>query len=159
MLLLPCAGPMAVVVVVFFEVTDHTTAADPVKRVQPVPEVVSPADNSRTSGETVLTSREVKTPRHQLPVPGPSSIPKREQSETLKEEYFYDYNKFTKDYFEYEQCDKDIIERGRLRENIKFWESIGTNDYVLDVIKSGYKVPFYTKPPRQLLNNNKSASY
>ncbi|KAH3838416.1 hypothetical protein DPMN_111825 [Dreissena polymorpha] len=42
---------------------DHTSAADP--------EVVSPAEVSRTSGETVHTSREVKTPRHSLPVPGP----------------------------------------------------------------------------------------
>ncbi|KAH3780932.1 hypothetical protein DPMN_158757 [Dreissena polymorpha] len=69
MLLLP------VVAVVFFEVADHTTAADPVVRVQPVPEVVSPAENSRTSGETVLTSREVKTPRHPLSVPVASSSP------------------------------------------------------------------------------------
>ncbi|KAH3739081.1 hypothetical protein DPMN_045728 [Dreissena polymorpha] len=61
-----------------FEVTDQTTAADLVVRVQPVQEVVWPAENSRTSGETVHTSREVKTPRHSLPVPGPSSSPKRE---------------------------------------------------------------------------------
>ncbi|KAH3829734.1 hypothetical protein DPMN_102962 [Dreissena polymorpha] len=79
-----------------FEVTDHTPAADPVVRVQPVQEVVSPAENYRTSGETVHTSREVKTPRHSLPVPGPSSSPKREKSETLKDEYFYDYTKLPK---------------------------------------------------------------
>ncbi|KAH3719747.1 hypothetical protein DPMN_062618 [Dreissena polymorpha] len=48
-------------------------------------------------GETVLTSREVKTPRPLRPVPGPSSSPKREQSGTLKDEYFYIYNKFTID--------------------------------------------------------------
>ncbi|KAH3721860.1 hypothetical protein DPMN_064808 [Dreissena polymorpha] len=69
-----------------FEVTDHTTAADPVVRVQPVQEVVSPAENFRTSGETAHTSREVKTPRHSLSVQGPSSSPKREKSETLKDE-------------------------------------------------------------------------
>ena len=82
---------------------------------------------------------------------------KGEQLETLKDYYINNYTKFTKDYFEYEQCDQDIIVRGRLRDNIEFWESIGAYDYVFDVIKFGYKISFYKKSHRQLLNNNRSA--
>ena len=33
--------------------------------------------------------------------------------------------------------------RGRLQQCVEFWESIGANEFVLDTIKEGYKIPFY----------------
>ncbi|XP_060579267.1 uncharacterized protein LOC132736189 [Ruditapes philippinarum] len=41
---------------------------------------------------------------------------------------------FTHDYFEYEQGQKSIIVKDRLKQNVKFWQAIGTNEFILDVI-------------------------
>ncbi|XP_053389358.1 uncharacterized protein LOC128552356 [Mercenaria mercenaria] len=80
------------------------------------------------------------------------------ETDSLKDEYNFDYQRFTSDYFEYEQGQKSIIVKGRLRQNIQFWRSIGTNPYILDVLENGYKIPFYSLPPRTFLNNNRSAT-
>lgn len=37
--------------------------------------------------------------------------------------------------------------KGNLRNNVAFWESIGCNRFILDVIKCGYKLPFISNPP------------
>jgi hypothetical protein len=36
-------------------------------------------------------------------------------------------------------------------QHIDFWRSIGTNQYILDVIENGYNVPFYSLPPETFL--------
>ncbi|XP_076105887.1 uncharacterized protein LOC143074222 [Mytilus galloprovincialis] len=46
---------------------------------------------------------------------------------------------------------------GRLRTHITKWLSIGTNEYILDVIKNGYKIPFMVIPGKVELENNRSA--
>ena len=66
-------------------------------------------------------------------------------------------NGLTTDYFEYEQNQTNIIVNGRLKQNIEFWRNIGANSFVLDVIENGYKIPFYSCPPKMMLKNNKSA--
>ena len=40
---------------------------------------------------------------------------------------------------------------------VKFWESIGASQFILGVIKEGYKIPFYCTPTPVYLQNNKSA--
>ena len=87
--------------------------------------------------------------------PSPHKVVSTPDMDALKDEY--DFERFTKDYFEYQEGEKDIIVRGRLKENLEFWESIGANNFILDAIKSGYKIPFYSLPPTVALNNNKSA--
>lgn len=73
----------------------------------------------------------------------------------------------------YTQCDKSInvcvnkqvtpevgsIETpvGRLRSAYDYWVDIGANDSVLDIIKYGYKLPFFTVPENCYLDNNRSA--
>ena len=47
--------------------------------------------------------------------------------------------------------------KGRLRENISFWESIGANRWVLEIIREGYYLPFIDMPKRLNLSNHKSA--
>ena len=47
--------------------------------------------------------------------------------------------------------------KGRLKNNVKFWESIGTNRTILDIIRNGYKIPFYSEPKKKSFSNNKSA--
>ena len=69
----------------------------------------------------------------------------------------FDHDRFTEDYFEYEHGQKDIIVKNRLRKPIDFWRDIGANQYILDSILYGYKIPFYSLPPRSVSNNNQSA--
>lgn len=38
-----------------------------------------------------------------------------------------------------------------------FWEEIGASDFITDLIRNGYKVPFYETPEQSFLNNNRSA--
>lgn len=47
--------------------------------------------------------------------------------------------------------------KGRLRASYSFWESIGTNQYILSVIREGYKIPLMTEPKGVFLKNNRSA--
>ena len=37
-------------------------------------------------------------------------------------------------FFEYEQGQKDIIVKHKLRDHIDFWESINPNDFMIDTI-------------------------
>ena len=44
-----------------------------------------------------------------------------------------------------EGCDSVIV-KGRLRVNVSFWEGIGASQFILSVIREGYKIPFYYTP-------------
>ena len=92
------------------------------------------------------------------------------EPENIKDEYFehlnfthsetdFTHEMFTNDYFEYEQGQKDILVKGRLKQNIDFWKSIvaDKNDFIIDIILNGYKIPFYSEPESCILANNKSA--
>ena len=46
---------------------------------------------------------------------------------------------------------------GYLRENIDQWRDIGTSEYILKVIETGYVLPFKKEPGKVFLKNNKSA--
>ena len=62
------------------------------------------------------------------------------------------------DLFEFEtQSNLPLIVKSNLRRNLGFWESIGTDKFILDVIKFGYKLPFSDLPVPVALKNNKSA--
>ena len=47
--------------------------------------------------------------------------------------------------------------KGRLFRSMEFWQSIGTLDFILDVIKEGYKILFISTPPPKHYSNNASA--
>lgn len=81
------------------------------------------------------------------------------ESAVFKDEYYiHEQNdRFTNDYFIYEQGQKDIIVKNRLKEHIQFWKNIGANQFIIDSIEHGYKIPFYSLPESVLLKNNKSA--
>ena len=55
-----------------------------------------------------------------------------------------------------EGCDSVIV-KGRLRVNVSFWEGIGASQFILSVIREGYKIPFYYTPTSVHLQNNNSA--
>ena len=46
---------------------------------------------------------------------------------------------------------------GYLRENIDQWRDIGTSEYILKVIETGYVLPFKKEPEKVFLKNNRSA--
>ena len=118
----------------------------------PVPPVVPPtavpvsvAENSHT-GVTPAPTR--------TDLPGINSTESSDISD--KDEYF-DFDRFTHNFYEYEQGQKSIIVKGRLKKHVKFWQDIGASEFILDVINSGYKLPFYSNPPNSFSKNNRSA--
>ena len=60
-------------------------------------------------------------------------------------------------YFEYEEGQREIIVKSRLKNHIQFWKDIQAYDYILNVIQNGYRIPFFTTPPSTVLSNNKSS--
>lgn len=46
---------------------------------------------------------------------------------------------------------------GRLKACEQFWETAGAQDHVLQIIREGYKIPFYHLPPEKEMRNNLSA--
>ncbi|MES9971262.1 MAG: reverse transcriptase domain-containing protein, partial [Candidatus Thiodiazotropha sp.] len=80
--------------------------------------------------------------------------------QSIEDEYnsFCFDNNLTTDYYEYEQGQKDIIVKGRLKANIHYWkQTLQANSYIIDVIENGYKIPFFSKPQPSILSNNHSA--
>ena len=62
------------------------------------------------------------------------------------------------DLFEFEtQSNLPLLVKGKLCRNLGFWESIGTDRLILDVIKFGCKLPFSDLPVPVEIKNNKSA--
>ena len=53
--------------------------------------------------------------------------------------------------------DKNVSVKGSLKAHSNFWHSINANQYVLDVIENGYRLPFLTTPEGCFLKNNKSS--
>ena len=47
--------------------------------------------------------------------------------------------------------------KGRIRMNIKVWEKLRASEYILQVIKEGYKLPFIKTPEFREFQNNHSA--
>ena len=48
--------------------------------------------------------------------------------------------------------------KGALRRSINAWEQMGASEFILDVIKDGYKIPFVETPEPAKFKNNKSAT-
>ena len=47
--------------------------------------------------------------------------------------------------------------KGRLKENISFWEEIGASSWVLSILKDGYALPFISEADPKIFQNNVSA--
>ena len=58
---------------------------------------------------------------------------------------------------EFGSSDKIVNVKGKLRENVSFYQSIGAPDFVLSIIRNGYKLPFVNFPESVILPNNRSA--
>ena len=57
--------------------------------------------------------------------------------------------------YEYEQgVSSNIVVPGSLKNHIQFCRSIGTSQFILDVIVEGYRIPFFSTPPPSFPRNN-----
>jgi hypothetical protein len=43
-----------------------------------------------------------------------------------------------------------------LKTSLSFWKNINTSEYIIDIIESGYKIPFVNEPENIISKNNKS---
>ena len=50
-----------------------------------------------------------------------------------------------------------ISVEGKLIRFIQHWQFLGALDFILSVIRDGYKIPFISTPPPRRLTNNASA--
>ena len=56
------------------------------------------------------------------------------------------------------EFDEDKFIQGKLKRNLKFWrEVIKPFDFILNMIQSGYKIPFHTTPDPHYFDNRLSA--
>ena len=46
---------------------------------------------------------------------------------------------------------------GRLKSKLEKWQKIGSSQFILDVISTGYKIPFFDLPKQAIMKNNKSS--
>lgn len=99
-------------------------------------------------------------------VPSQTKDPRLEQIQhqhkEIKDKYQNDFlshsDIFCFDQFEYKNQDEKNSVKNRLKANFKFWKNIGACDFVLEVIKNGYSIPFISTPPSSFSKNNKSAN-
>ena len=103
--------------------------------------------------------------------PGKASIKELKDKYPLDQNYFemeeaflfrYEYKvtsnfDFDKNLSEYEKGESEICVKGRLKLCLHFWQEIGANENVLDVLENGYKIPFTDTPKPAEFKNNKSA--
>lgn len=50
-----------------------------------------------------------------------------------------------------------ISVRGRLKKYVAYWQSVGSSQFILDIIELGYKIPFFETPTAYVGKNNLSA--
>ena len=77
------------------------------------------------------------------------------QNRDKSSNYFPEH--YNLDSYEYEQgVSSNIVVPGSLKNHIQFWRSVGTSQFILDVINEGYCIPFHSTPPPSFSQNNKS---
>ena len=72
-------------------------------------------------------------------------------------DYVIDNNSDNYGLSEFEQDDHPPILRGRLKRHLPYWASIDASGFALDVIDSGYRLPFIETPSKAYFDNNQSA--
>ena len=78
-------------------------------------------------------------------------------SDNHDKDLFVDSLVEVKEYYEFGSSDKIVSVKGKLRENVSFNQSIGAPDFVLNLIRNGYRLPFVKLSDSVILPNNRSA--
>ena len=72
----------------------------------------------------------------------------RQRDSSLLVDFDYDRN-----LFEFEQGSALPVLKGRLKKNLDYWYSIGTNNFVIDTINFGFRIPFISTPCKAFFHN------
>ena len=150
-----------------FEATNHyleshefqpRSLLDPVSLVenQPTLDEVAPIPIKTTN---LISPRENEDVPYMMekPTENPDDFRDEYLNCAIYRQFNFDHDRFTHDYFVYEQGQKEIIVKNRLRDHLDFWNRIGASKFILDTILYGYKIPFYSLPKSTFLKNNMSA--
>ena len=78
-------------------------------------------------------------------------------SDNQDKDLFVDILVEVKEYYELGSSDKIVNVKGKLREKVSFYQSIGAPDFALNVFRNGYRLPFVNFPDSVILPNNRSA--
>ena len=76
----------------------------------------------------------------------------RERDSSFIVDFDYDRN-----LFEFEQVSALPVLKDRLEKKLNYWYTIDTNNFVIDNINFGYRIPFISTPCKASFNNNKAA--
>ena len=74
------------------------------------------------------------------------------KSERLGPDKYFDFDfdldniSFNSSLAEYFEGSCQVIVKGRLKDNISFWQSIGASKFILGTLSSGYKILFSREP-------------
>ena len=72
------------------------------------------------------------------------------QNRDKSSNYFSEH--YNLDFYEYEEVVScNIVVQDRLRNHIQLWRSIGSSQFILDVINEGYRILFHSTPPPNFL--------
>lgn len=118
-------------------------------------ETVRTPDLSSSSSHSMQASRN-DAGHDDAMLSGKADLEIEDEYVCYKTHEFYE-NRFTNDFYVYEQGQKEIIVKNRLRDHVEFWKSVGAGRFILDTILYCYKIPFYSLPEACILNNNQSA--
>ena len=106
----------------------------------------------------------------QLPLAGPMGADKQAPNSLLSDEHselHFKANDTECGLVSYDNCIGDldkleqnpvVVVKGRLHENIAFWQSNGASQWLLNVLCEGYCLPFVDFPVNKVFPNHKSAS-
>ena len=113
---------------------------------------VLPADFKDITEPSAPTGVSEKVP--EIPNLRPTTSPVSEQRSLIGGGDVYSVDQISAN-FEFEECETNRDFRvGTLRENIQFWSDVlQANEFILEIIREGYKIPFISLPDSYCIPN------
>jgi len=65
---------------------------------------------------------------------------------------------FVENYVKFQLGEQDPIIKGRIRAHADFWQGLAPPDWLMQIVRTGVRIPFAKPAPRIVLPNNKSAA-
>ena len=99
----------------------------------------------------------------QPPLPQPPPPQTLQEPDLRESDIHEEFDKFTDvlqvlNRFEIdEDLGRNYNVKGNLKKNLEFWVFLGASSFILNVIKFGYRLPFWDVPPAYYSKNNASA--
>ena len=118
--------------------------------------------HSSSQGEAPLPLQHHASPQLEMPDSCKAQPPKSQSraTDTFKDKYLYiiSHNENNEVSFEMEQGDKGNLVKGSIKKHYAFWQKYCSNEFILDTVNNGYKIPFHSLPKQDHSGNNRSAA-